>query len=746
MVKLAKYLKPFAGWIAAAMLLLLGQSFCELYLPNFLSDIVDVGIQRGGVEDAAPQAISEQGLEMMTLMMTEEEKSLAEACYVLPQSGLFSQKELSQAEKAYPKLQNSRGYLLKADEEDREALENAFGKASWTLIYLTRSAMPQDIPENSDGGEDSGSIPAIDVARIYDALPVLRQLPDEAIEQARRQAEETGESLRQQTGTVFCRAFYQELGADIFGIQTRYILLAGLQMLLVSLGGGLATVLVSLFSSRIAAGLARDLRRDVFHKVESFSQREFDHFSTASLITRTTNDVTQVQMLIIMGIRMMVYAPIMGIGGTVMALGKSTSMAWIIVLAVVILLCIVFLVFSIATPKFKLVQRLVDKLNLVSRENLSGMMVIRAFGTQKFEEQRFDKANRDLTRTHLFVNRVMTFMMPTMMLIMNLSSLLVVWVGAHQIAESTMQVGDMMAFMQYLMQIIGAFLSIAMMFIMVPRAAASGERIAEVLEEQPSIVDPEQPRRLDHVRGEITFDKVSFQYDGAQEPVLKEISFTAKAGQTTAFIGSTGSGKSTLVNLIPRFYDVTGGRILLDGVDIREISQKTLRGQIGYVPQKGNLFTGTIASNLAYARPDATQEEFEQAVETAQAAQFVDALPERYDSPISQGGTNVSGGQKQRLSIARALVKKPPVYILDDSFSALDFKTDAALRHALKEYTGGATVLIVAQRISTIMTADQIVVLDEGAVVGRGTHQELLKTCETYREIAHSQLSKEELQ
>ena len=517
-------------------------------------------------------------------------------------------------------------------------------------------------------------------------------------------------------------------------------------MLLMALLLAVCAISVGFCGSRMGAGIARDLRRDIFAKVTSFTNNEYDKFGTASLITRSTNDVTQVQGLVTMGLRIMCYAPIIGIGGTIMALSKSVSMAWVIALAVVLILGLICTISAIAMPRFKIMQQLVDKLNLVSRENLSGMMVIRAFATQDFEEKRFDKANKDLADNNLFVFRAMATMMPVMMLVMNGVSLLIVWVGGHQIADSAMQVGDMMAFIQYTMQIIMSFLMISMMFVMVPRASVSAGRIADVLASESSVQDAPQPRHLpEKVKGLVQFNDVSFHYEGADENVLEHVTFTARPGETTAFIGSTGSGKSTLINLIPRFYDVSAGSVTVDGVDVRGIPQHELRDAIGYVPQKGVLFSGDISSNLRYGGEDADADVLRRAAEVAQATEFIDELPDGFETAISQGGTNVSGGQRQRLSIARALVKKAPVYIFDDTFSALDFKTDAKLRKALKGYTEGATVLIVAQRVSTIMHAEQIVVLDEGRVMGIGTHRELLASCKTYREIAESQLSKEEL-
>ncbi len=555
-----------------------------------------------------------------------------------------------------------------------------------------------------------------------------------------------GDSMVTQMAVGAVKTEYEALGMDATAIQRNYILRTGGIMLIISLIGGVSTIITGYLASKTAAGAARDIRKDVFKKVESFSSAEFNKFSTASLITRSTNDVTQVQTVIFMMIRMVLFAPILGIGGIIRAIDKSANMWWLIAVAVITLIGLIILVFIIAVPKFKIMQDLIDRLNLVTRENLSGMMVIRAFNKQDDELVRFDKANRDLTDTGLFVARVMVTMMPLMMLIMNGLSLAILWVGAHQVAESTMQVGDMMAFMQYAMQIVMAFLMMSMMFIFLPRAAVSGARIADVLETDVVIQDPESPKAIpEHVRGEIEFKDVSFRYADAEDDVIQNISFTARPGETTAFIGSTGCGKSTVINLIPRFFDVTQGGILLDGIDIRDLKQSDLRDKIGFVPQKGTLFTGTIESNLLYADQDATPETLREAIEIAQASDFVYSNEEGLEAEISQGGTNISGGQKQRLAIARALVKKPPIYIFDDSFSALDFKTDSSLRRELKEKTGDSTVLIVTQRVATVKNADQIIVLDKGRVVGKGTHQELMKSCETYQEIASSQLSKEEL-
>jgi ATP-binding cassette subfamily B multidrug efflux pump len=555
-----------------------------------------------------------------------------------------------------------------------------------------------------------------------------------------------GEGMANQMAVGAVKAEYEALGMDTAKLQTDYMLRTGAMMLLISLVGGVATIAVGFLAARTAAGAARDIRKDTFAKVESFSSAEFDGFSTASLITRSTNDVTQVQMVIFMIMRMVFYAPIIGVGGVIRAIDKSANMWWILAVAVVALLSLVLTVFAISLPKFKIMQSLIDRLNLVMRENLSGMMVVRAFNKQADEEARFDVANRDLTDTSLFVARVMVTMMPVMMVLMNGISLVIIWVGAHQVAAARMQVGDMMAFMQYAMQIVFAFLMMSMMFIFLPRAAVSGDRIADVLATDLAITDPEDPKPFgDPFTPEIEFHDVSFRYPGALADVLHNISFTARPGQTTALIGSTGCGKSTVVNLIPRFYDVTSGAISVDGIDVRQVRQSDLHDKIGYIPQQGMLFSGTIESNLLYADQNAGPETLQEAADIAQASEFILANPQGFLAPIAQGGSNVSGGQKQRLAIARALVKKPPIYIFDDSFSALDFKTDSALRQALKRKTGDATVLIVTQRVATVKNADQIIVLDEGWVVGRGKHLELMETCEAYQEIAYSQLSREEL-
>lgn len=740
MIKLAKYLKPFVGLLIMAVVLLFGQAMADLNLPNYMSKIVNTGIQQGGIENAVPEAMSEDGYRLMTTFMTEDEKAAVDHSYKLVHAGDPSYIE------DYPLAASNPIYVLaETDQVTIDELNAAFGHAAGTFIEVSKRMAAQ----SSDGSAPAKATDVTDIrfAELYAMLPAFEQLPADVLASAQETAATTEPSMQTQTGSVFVKLFYSELGMDLGRIQNAYIIKTGLLMLLISLGGAAAAIGVGYLSALIAAGVAKRLRRDVFSKVESFSNNEFDKFSTSSLITRTTNDITQIQMLIIMGIRIMFYAPLLGIGGVIMVLRESPSMTWIIAIAVLVLILLIGTIFTIAMPKFKLIQKLIDRLNLVSRENLSGLMVVRAFGTQKFEEKRFDQANKDLTSTNLFVNRVMVFMFPAMMLIMNFTTLLIVWIGSEQIAVSTMQVGDMMAFMQYAMQIIMSFLMISMMFIMVPRASVSATRVSEVLDTAPSILDPKHPKPFNSsMRGVVEFRNVSFHYEDAAEDVLHNISFVARPGETTAFIGSTGSGKSTLINLIPRFYDVTSGEILVNGVNVKEVTQHDLHEQIGYVPQKGVLMSGTIASNLRYGKKEASDAEIQLAAEVAQAADFISKLEEGYDKSIAEGGSNVSGGQRQRLSIARALVKKPPIYIFDDSFSALDYKTDVALRRALKEHTGDSTMLIVAQRVSTIMNAEQIVVLNEGEVVGIGTHEELLKSCPTYYEIAASQLSKEELQ
>jgi ABC-type multidrug transport system, ATPase and permease components len=739
-IRLAKYLNPFIGLIAAAIALLFVQAMCDLSLPDYMSNIVNVGIQQGGIENAVPKAIRKSQMDKLTLFIFGQDKNEVMNNYILVDK---SSTDYDKYVKDYPVLSSEPIYAIKEiNKAEIDILNPIMGKA-----LLTVSGVEKMKAGAKEGVIDFNGrkIPAnVDLFALFGSLPEDQRAG--IMEEGSKKFTALGDKMVVQAAAPLIQAEYKALGVNTDRIQSRYILNIGMYMILISLLSAACIVAVGLFASRTAAGLSRDLRSKVFTKVQSFSNIEMDKFSTASLITRTTNDITQIQTLIVIMMRMVFYAPIIGIGGVIRAMSRSSSMSWIIALAVAVLLVLIITIITIAMPKFGIIQTLIDRLNLVTRENLSGIMVVRAFNTQKFEEERFDKANMDLTDTSLFVNRVMVVLFPFMMLIMNGVTLLIVWVGAHQIANSSMQVGDMMAFMQYAMQIIFAFLMMSFMFILIPRASVSGQRIAEVLETGTTIKDPVSPKCFDkNLKGVVEFNNVSFRYPGAEDDVLKDISFKALPGKTTAIIGATGSGKTTLISLIPRFYDVTAGQILVDGVDVREVTQHDLRERIGYVPQKGNLFSGTIESNLKYAREDAVQEDLEEASEIAQAMEFIKDKPEGFEAEISQGGTNVSGGQKQRLSIARALVKKPEIFIFDDSFSALDFKTDAALRKALRAKTGSTTVIIVAQRVATIKNAEQIIVLDEGRIVGIGTHKELMETNETYREIALSQLSKEEL-
>jgi ATP-binding cassette subfamily B multidrug efflux pump len=745
MLRLIRYLKPYVVLIVLSITLLFIQANADLALPDYLSDIVNYGIQQNGVENAVPSAIAQSEMNKLFFFMSSDVRALVVDNYLLvepdsPQAGRYLHE--------YPALGSVPIYVRKdMTQAQIAALDPAMAKAFVAVSGVERIATnPSQAQALAQAiGFDLSKLPAgTDPFAALESLPAATQATIAAAVNQRFAA--LGTSMLNQMAVSSVRAEYQALGVDTGGLQTRYVMHTGALMLLVSLLSGACTIAVGYLASKTAAGVARDIRLDAFKKVESFSSTEFDKYSTASLITRSTNDITQVQMVIFMIMRMVFYAPLIGIGGIIRAVGKSANMWWIIALAVVVLLSVILTMFSMTLPKFRIMQSLIDRLNLVTRENLSGMMVIRAFNKEQDEEERFDKANVDLADTSLYVARVMVMMMPALMLIMNGLTVGIIWVGAHQVAQASIQVGDMIAFMQYAIQIVFAFIMMSMMFIFLPRAAVSGGRVADILETEVSITDPPHPRRFKEAfAGRIEFRDVTFRYPGATDDVLHNITFEAEPGETTAFIGSTGCGKSTVINLIPRFYDVTAGAICVDGVDVREVRQSDLRNRIGFVPQKGTLFSGTVESNLLYADEDASDETLREAADIAQASEFIYAKPEGMQAGIAQGGSNVSGGQKQRLAIARALVKKPPIFIFDDSFSALDFKTDSALRRALKERTAGSTVLIVTQRVATIKNADQIIVLDEGKVVGKGRHQQLMESCQAYREIALSQLSLQEL-
>ena len=748
MKKLLKYLRPFAGAIIVAIMLLFVQAISDLSLPSYMSNIVNVGIQQKGIEDAVPKAIKSSELNKLLLFINSDDKKVVEDNYKLIRKEELSDDDYEKYIKQYPELANEDIYVLDTKSKDVKRKLNEI---------LGRPMLITSLFESGDATKfmgDSGNVMAapegVDMANM-DPFMMLSSMPEEQvleiIKGINEKLDEMPESMVTQSAVTYVREQYKELGIDIDKVQTNYLFMAGAKMLGVALIGTIAAVIVTFIAARIAAALGRNLRKDVFNKVVGFSNAEFDRFSTASLITRTTNDIQQIMMLIVMGLRIVFYAPILGIGGIVKVVKSGAGMGWVIVVAVVSILSLVGVLFVFAIPKFKMVQKLVDKLNLVTRESLTGMLVIRAFSTEKYEEEKFERANMNLTKTNLFVNRAMSMMMPLMMFIMNGVTLLIVWVGSHRVDSGVMQVGDMMAFMQYVMQIIMAFLMISMVSVILPRALVSAGRVSEVLNTDIAIKNIENPVSFKvEEKGEIEFKNVSFKYPGADEYILKDINFKAKSGETTAFIGSTGSGKSTLINLIPRFYDVTSGEILIDGENIKNVSLHDLREKIGFVPQKGMLFSGTIESNLKYGGEHISDEYMHKAAEIAQATEFISSKESGFNTEISQGGTNVSGGQKQRLAIARALAKNSEIFIFDDSFSALDFKTDAKLRKAINEELSDSTLLIVAQRISTIMNADQILVLDEGKVVGKGTHKELMENCEVYRQIALSQLSKEELQ
>lgn len=748
MKKLLKYLRPFAGAIIVAIMLLFVQAISDLSLPSYMSNIVNIGIQQKGIEDAVPKAIKSSELNKLLLFTNSDDKKVVEDNYKLIRKEELSNDDYEKYIKQYPELANEDIYVLDTKSKDVKRKLNEI---------LGRPMLITSLFESGDATKvmgDSGNVMAapegVNMANM-DPFMMLSNMPEEQvleiIKGINEKLDEMPESMVTQSAVTYVREQYKELGIDIDKVQTNYLFMAGAKMLGVALIGTIAAVIVTFIAARIAAALGRNLRKDVFNKVVGFSNAEFDRFSTASLITRTTNDIQQIMMLIVMGLRIVFYAPILGIGGIVKVVKSGAGMGWVIVVAVVSILSLVAVLFVFAIPKFKMVQKLVDKLNLVTRESLTGMLVIRAFSTEKYEEEKFERANMNLTKTNLFVNRAMSMMMPLMMFIMNGVTLLIVWVGSHRVDSGVMQVGDMMAFMQYVMQIIMAFLMISMVSVILPRALVSAGRVSEVLNTDIAIKNIENPVSFKvEEKGEIEFKNVSFKYPGADEYILKDINFKAKSGETTAFIGSTGSGKSTLINLIPRFYDVTSGEILIDGENIKNVSLHDLREKIGFVPQKGMLFSGTIESNLKYGGEHISDEYMHKAAEIAQATEFISSKESGFNTEISQGGTNVSGGQKQRLAIARALAKNSEIFIFDDSFSALDFKTDAKLRKAINEELSDSTLLIVAQRISTIMNADQILVLDEGKVVGKGTHKELMENCEVYRQIALSQLSKEELQ
>lgn len=771
MIKLFKFLKPYGGAVLAILCVLVVQAYCDLSLPTYTSDIVNVGLQQKGIDEKIPEMIGEEDLDHLLLFVSSEKQEAVRGAY----------KDGSAVSNDYEGNVLELSENVKEDEGRMEELSEILGKpmllcsgfdsGSESAVEMEKQMKRQmeeqmkeqadrQLQEMSAGGQMpdgqpeelreqiEAQMPDVSQMTIYEIFGMMEDSQrDAVVASIEEQFAAMPETMVEQSAAVYIAGAYEKLGVDLDRRETRYILVTGAKMLALAALGMLASILVGLLASRVGARIGQTLRKDVFRKVVGFSNGEFDKFSSASLITRSTNDIQQIQLLTVMILRMVLYAPIMAAGGIFKVFRTNVDMSWIIALAVALIVMVVVVLFVVVMPKFKVVQSMVDRLNLVSREILTGLQVIRAFSTERYEEKRFDDANRDLTKTNLFVNRAMTFMMPMMMLIMNGIAVLIVWIGGHSINDGSMQVGDMMAFIQYTMQIIMSFLMICMISVMLPRAAVSADRVDEILTSSTLIHDPENPKDFaGNGTGEVVFDHVSFRYPGAEEDVLQDLSFTARPGETTAFIGSTGSGKSTLVNLIPRFYDVTDGRILIDGTDIREVTQHALRDRLGYVPQKGVLFSGDIASNILYGNPDGSEEEMTQAANIAQAEEFIEQKQKGYHSPIAQGGSNVSGGQKQRLSIARAVAKHPDIYIFDDSFSALDYKTDVKLRNALKTKTKDSTVMIVAQRISTILHAEQIIVLDDGKIVGKGTHKELLKNCEEYYQIASSQLSEKELE
>lgn len=735
MRKLFQFLKPYAPRVLLILCVLVVQAYCDLSLPTYTSNIVNVGIQQSGIDEEIPENISEEEMNRLLLFVSEDDRQDIQDAYEKSSESFDYDGEVLT-------LKDS----VKSDNEKLDALTEEM-KLPMMLTAGFENGSDTTKQMEVQLKEQMSQVPGIEKMSVFDIFGMMDDTQRAAIvDKITEQMDKMPDSILDQAAISYVKSTYEQIGLDTGHMSTVYILKTGAKMLGLAALGMAASILACLMASRVGAKVGRGLRRDTFRKVIGFSNAEFDKFSTASLITRSTNDIQQIQFLTVMILRIVLYAPIMAIGGILKVSKTNVDMFWIIGLAVLLIVMVVAVLFIVVMPKFKIVQNMVDKLNLVSREILTGLPVIRAFHTEKHEEERFDKANKDLTKLNLFVNRAMTFMMPTMMLVMNGITVLIVWVGGHSINDGAMQVGDMMAFIQYAMQIIMSFLMICMISVMLPRAAVSAERVDKVLKSETKIHDPKEPKTLPkNGKGEVAFEHVSFHYPGAEEDVLHDITFTAKPGETTAFIGSTGCGKSTLVNLIPRFYDVTEGKITIDGQDVRDLTQHELRDKLGYVPQKGVLFSGNIASNIMFGNPAGSEQEMTEAAQIAQAVEFIDTKPERYKSPISQGGANVSGGQKQRLSIARAIAKHPDVYIFDDSFSALDYKTDTVLRSALKEKTTDSVVLIVAQRISTILHAEQIIVLDDGKIVGKGTHEELLKTCDAYYQIAASQLSESEL-
>ncbi len=748
MLKILKNLKESLISVIIIVILLCLQAGTDLALPDYTSKIVNIGIQQGGIQNVSPEAIRKEQMENLLLFSTDDEKILN--CYTLISKKEMEDKEYEKYLKQYPELENQDIYVLNnLKKEQKEEIDTLIAKPLMIIYSISNEETAKEIKKNILQNTPKAQQSILEQA---DLLTIIKNMPEETrnniLEESSKMIDEKFGNMTEQVAIQATKQEYAQIGMDLDKIQNDYILFTGMQMLGIALISMIAAIIIMYLSSRVAAKLGQNLRNKVFKKVLGFSIEEFKAFSTASLITRSTNDIQQIQNLIAMLFRVVVYAPIVGIGGFIRVLNNShTSMAWIIGLAILCILGIILTLFIIAMPKFKKLQELVDRLNLVAREILTGLPVIRAFNTEKKEEKRFEDANKILMKTNIFVNKAMSLMMPALMFVMNSVALLIIWVGGHNVANGNIQVGDMMAFIQYTMQIVISFLVISMISIMLPRAQVSANRINEILEKEPRIKDNENTKKFDNSKkGLVEFKNVSFRYPDADAEILTDINFTAEPGKTTAIIGSTGSGKSTIVNLIPRFYDVTGGELLIDGVNIKDVPQHELRKRIGFVPQKGLLFSGTIESNIKYGNPKMSDKQMKEAAEIAQATEFIEAKPEKYKSEIAQGGTNVSGGQKQRLSIARAIAIDPEIFVFDDSFSALDLKTDSKLRAALAEKTKNKTVIIVAQRVSTILNADQIVVLEEGKIVGIGKHQELMKNCDTYSQIALSQLSKEELE